>query len=172
VEQRNTLLDRASNKTGLPVAALDDHYRLQRYELNEGHLRGLLDFYRRAATQNLLPLVQDLDFFPSLTPLAAAPAPPPRRSQPEQPRPVASLERSAPTQRPARPALERIPEPEAEDSAEPETAPEPQAAPESPRRSGSRRAAVRAEARAKGLRVIRGGKDTSAPTDSEDDEES
>jgi chorismate dehydratase len=168
VEQRNTLLDRASTKTGLPVAALDDHYRLQRYELNEGHLRGLLEFYRRTAAQNLLPLVQDLDFFPSLTPLAAAPTPPPRRSQPEQPRPVANPERAATSQRPARPALGRIPEPETADAIEPEPAPEP----EQPRRSGSRRAAVRAEAKAKGLRVIRGGKDTSGPADSEEDEES
>ncbi|MBN9390401.1 MAG: hypothetical protein J0I20_20400 [Chloroflexi bacterium] len=167
VEQRSTLLDRASHKTGLPVPALDDHYRLQRYELNEGHLRGLLEFYRRAAAQGLLPQVQDLDFFPSLTPLAATPAPPPRRSQPEQPRPVANPER------PARPALERIQATEAPDSAEPETTtPEPEAAPGTPRRSGSRRAAVRAEAKAKGLRVIRGGKDTSGSPGSEDDEES
>lgn len=167
-EQRSTLLDRASNKTGLPVPALDDHFRLQRYELNEGHLRGLLEFYRRATAQGLLPNLQDLEFFPSLTPLAAAPAPPPRRSQPEQPRPVANPERAANPQRPARPALERVPEPETDDSDAPETAPEP----EHPRRSGSRRAAVRAEAKAKGLRVIRGGKDNSGPVDSEDDEES
>lgn len=164
-EQRSTLLDRAANKTGLPAPALDDHYRLQRYELNEGHLRGLLEFYRRAAAQNLLPLVEDLDFFPSLTPLAAAPAPPPRRSQPEAPRPAPERQPS-----PQRPALERMPKPAAAES-------EPAGAgaktePEQPHRSGSRRAAVRAEAKAKGLRVIRGGKDNSGPAASEDEEES
>lgn len=165
-EQRNTLLDRASHKTGLPVAALDEHYRLQRYELNENHLRGLLEFYRRAAAQGILPPIPDLDFFPALTPLATAPAQPPRRSQPEAPRPLSN---SRPGAVPQRPALERVPEPPVDVPGDTNPAENDEAAPEAepPRRAGSRRAAVRAEAKAKGLRVIRGGKDGGGP--SEDD---
>jgi chorismate dehydratase len=166
-EQRPTLLDRAASKTGLPVEALDDHYRLQRYELNEAHLRGLLEFYRRAAAQGLIPPLEDLDFFPTLAPIAAAPPQPPRRSQPEAPRPLTPRPAAAPQ----RPALERVPDSESlaetaeEDSPADSNSP---SQPEQPRRSGSRRAAVRAEAKAKGLRVIKGGKDTSGASEEEE----
>jgi chorismate dehydratase len=156
-EQRPTLLVRAADRTGLPVQALDDHYRLQRYELNEAHLRGLLEFYRRATALSLLPPVEDLSFFPALAPLAAAPPPPPRRSQPEAPRPVTVPQRAP------KPQLEKVPGNTAQTGAEPDPAPEP----EPPKRSGSRRAAVRAEAKAKGLRIIKGGKDTGGSNEEE-----
>lgn len=164
-EQRPTLLGRAADRTGLPVQALDEHYRLQRYELNEAHLRGLLEFYRRAASMNLIPLMEDLQFFPALAPLAAAPAALPRRSQPEAaPRPVVAPQ----PQRQPKPQLESVPETPAETEAEPAQTPQP----ERPKSSGSRRAAVRAEAKAKGLRVIKGGKDSSGSSEDEDEEDS
>jgi chorismate dehydratase len=164
-DQRPTLLGRAADRTGLPTEALDDHYRLQRFELNEAHLRGLLEFYRRAAALGIIPLVEDLSFFPALAPLAAAPAQPPRRSQPEASRPAAAPDRLR------KPHLESVPEQAAEET-ETEAEAEPAHAPEQPKRSGSRRAAVRAEAQAKGLRVIKGGKDTTASSEAEDEDNS
>ena len=87
-DQRPTLLSRVEAQTGLPGEALDNHFRAQRYDLNEGHLRGLLEFYRRAANLSLLTAPDDLAFFPALSPLAAAPAAPPRRIQPEPSKPA------------------------------------------------------------------------------------
>jgi chorismate dehydratase len=165
-DQRPTLLGRAADRTGLPTEALDDHYRLQRFELNEAHLRGLLEFYRRAAALGIIPLVEDLSFFPALAPLAAAPAQPPRRSQPEAARPVAAPDRLR------KPHRESLPEQAAAEETETEAEAEPAPAPEQPKRSGSRRAAVRAEAQAKGLRVIKGGKDTTASSEAEDEDDS
>ena len=161
-EQRPTLLGRAADRTGLPVQALDEHYRLQRYELNEAHLRGLLEFYRRAAALGLIPAVDDLVFFPALAPLAATPAPPPRRSQPETARPAAA------PQRQPKPQLESLPD----ETTATEVEPEPASTPERSKPNGSRRAAVRAEAKAKGLRLIKGGKDSSGATETEDEEDS
>jgi chorismate dehydratase len=158
-EQRPTLLTRTADRTGLPTDALEDHYRLQRYELNESHLRGLLEFYRRSAALGLVPLIEDLDFFPALAPLAAAPAQPPRRSQPEAPRPAPA------------PARARKPNPESltEQPDRSETEAAPASEPAQNKRPGSRRAAVRAEAQAKGLRLIKGGKDRSGATEDGED---
>ncbi len=83
-DQRPTLLSRLEASTGLPAEALDAHYRLQRHDLNEPILRGLLEFYRRAEVAKLMKAPGDLDFFPALAPLAAAPPGPPRRTQPER----------------------------------------------------------------------------------------
>ncbi len=149
-EQRPTLLEHNETRTGLPAEALDAHFRTQRYELNEAQLRGLLEFYRRAAVAGLAPLVEDLAFFPALSPLAPTPAPPPRRSQAEaeRPRPAASApagrDRLGPAQDGGRPSRNNNPRP----------------------RSGSRRS----EAQAKGLRVIKGGKDSQYERDDDNDD--
>jgi predicted solute-binding protein len=84
-EQMPTLSGIAEKRTGLPAEALETHFAAQRYELNINHLRGLLEFYRRAALANLIPPVADLDFYP--LPVAAVPAPPapPRRTVQERP---------------------------------------------------------------------------------------
>ena len=87
-EQRPTLLDQVEKRSGLSEEVLTEHFQKQRYDLNEAHLRGLLEFYRRTAAAGLAPALDDLVFFPTLTPLAATPAAPPRRSQPEAERPT------------------------------------------------------------------------------------
>jgi hypothetical protein len=62
-----------------------------------------------------------------------------------------------------------VPEQAAGEETETEAEAEPAHAPDQPKRSGSRRAAVRAEAQAKGLRVIKGGKDPATSSDSDDE---
>lgn len=84
-EQMPTLTDLAEKRTGLPAQALTDHYSAQRYELNTNHLRGLLELFRRAALANIVPMVDDLDFYPMAGVAAPAPPPPPRRIAPERP---------------------------------------------------------------------------------------
>lgn len=131
-DQAVTIADREEKRTGLPASALMEHYNRQKYELNESHLRSLLEFYRRAATLNLVPANLSLEFFPAASAVAAAPSAPPRRSQPE----------AAPARRP---------DPISKDSS-----PKPK-----PPRATDR-------AQAKGLRVIKGGKDSAGeaePTD-------
>ncbi|HEX2916159.1 MAG TPA: MqnA/MqnD/SBP family protein [Chloroflexia bacterium] len=141
-EQRPTLLQRLEQQTGLPEDALDAHYRAQRYDINESHLRGLLEFYRRAAAARIFTAPDDLAFFPALSPLAPAPSGPPRRNQPEAERPQSSGEQRP---RPVRKEKENRP-----------------ARPNPSRRE---------EAQAKGLRVIKGGKDTSNHDDEDSTEE-
>jgi chorismate dehydratase len=84
MQQRPTLLGKVAYQTGLPEDVLDKHYQVQKYELNEGHLRGVFEFYRRLAMVRLIAPLDDLDFFPKMGTVAPAPAEPPRRSQPEQ----------------------------------------------------------------------------------------
>ncbi len=140
-EQLPTLLSHMETRTGLPPDALEAHYRLQRYDLNEAHLRGLMEFYRRAHTAGLSPAIDDLQFFPSLTPLAPAPLQPPRRSQPETSKAGDS------GRPPANRRLKPVPN-ETEAGQEAVTK-------ERPTHPSQRHA----DARARGLRVIKGGKD-------------
>ncbi len=79
-DQMPTLTERAEKRTGLPAEALTGHYAAQRYELNQNHLRGLLEFYRRAGQARITPFVEDLEFYPPLVTPAPAPPAPPRRS--------------------------------------------------------------------------------------------
>lgn len=65
-EQMDTLVSLAAKQSGLTVEDLDTHYSQQRYELREPQLRGLFEFYRRAAQIKLAPEVKDLAFFPQL----------------------------------------------------------------------------------------------------------
>lgn len=139
-QQTETMFARISARTGLPEDVLEAHYRVQRHELNEGHLRGLLEFYRRAAAGQFLPLVDDLEFFPNLSALAPTPQEPPRRNQPEQPRR-------------AQPQPERAGEDDAPEDSE-EGAPAGR-----PNRAARKKASRRSEAEALGLRVLKGGKD-------------
>lgn len=142
-EQRPTLLERAQQRTGLPQDALENHYRAQRYELNEAHLRGLLEFYRRGAALGIVAMPKDFNFFPALATVAPAPLAPPRRTQPQPaPRPAPG------TGRDRLRAVSNSNENEAESENGPEQ-------PNKKRGPGSRRS----EARARGLRVIKGGKD-------------
>ncbi len=63
-EQQDTLCQQAAKQSGLEIATLETHFRQQRYELREVQLRGLFEFYRRAADVGLSPLVKDLTLFP------------------------------------------------------------------------------------------------------------
>ncbi len=82
-EQMPTLTEIEERRTGLPAEALAKHFGIQRYEPNAGHLRGWLEYYRRAAMVNFSAPLTEIDFFPSLGPLPAQPTGPVRRSQPE-----------------------------------------------------------------------------------------
>ncbi len=93
-DQMPTLTERAEKRTGLPAPALTDHYAAQRYEFKETHLRGLLEFYRRATLAQLIPAVDDLAFFPPLGPTSPGPSAPPRRTITEQPRDGESSDRT------------------------------------------------------------------------------
>jgi chorismate dehydratase len=128
LDQRPTLLSHIETRTGLPGDVLDNHYKAQRYDMNEAHLRGLLDFYRRAANLDLVANPGDLEFFPSLKPLSSAPAGPPRRSQPEPARSPATTNSQSKA-----------------------------------KQTNSRRT----EAQARGLRVIKGGKNEPEETEEE-----
>lgn len=130
-EQMETLADRMEKRTGLPAEALASHYADQRYELNAMHLRGLLEFYRRAAGVGFIPPVADLNFFPLLNATPPAPPPPPRRTITER-------------------QLEAISEGKSEGRSSSRTRSN------SP---GSSSKAKRERAAAQGLRVIKGGKD-------------
>ncbi|MEI6042792.1 MAG: MqnA/MqnD/SBP family protein [Chloroflexota bacterium] len=84
-EQMATLTAQVEKRTGLLAQALSDHYAAQRHEINSNHLRGLLEFYRRASGANLIPPVADLSFFPLLGTTPSGPATPPRRTITEAP---------------------------------------------------------------------------------------
>ncbi len=151
-EQRPTLLEHTAHQTGLPAEALDNHFKAQRYELNEAHLRGLLEFYRRAKSAGLAPGLDDLNFFPTLSPLVASPATPPRRSLNE-----IEAQREASNSRAQAQAAE-------------ETGPAPRPTPSNFKKP--KPISRRSEAQARGLRVIKGGKDKSNRGDKfESDEE-
>ena len=66
-EQQATLCQQAAKQSGLEIAALEAHFRQQRYELREVQLRGLFEFYRRASDAGLCPVVKDLALFPELS---------------------------------------------------------------------------------------------------------
>ncbi len=67
-DQMPILVEKAEKRTGLPAQVLTNHFSQQRYEFNQNHLRGLLDFYRRLALIQAAPVVADLKFFPILDP--------------------------------------------------------------------------------------------------------
>jgi chorismate dehydratase len=98
-EQIPTLIAHAEKRTGLLEQALNDHYAAQRYEINSHHLRGLLEFYRRAASMGLIPTVADLNFFPLLGATPSGPASPPRRTIMEASSPRSSVPNSSHTRR-------------------------------------------------------------------------
>lgn len=137
-EQMDTLADRVEKRTGLPAEALANHYADQRYELNSIHLRGLLEFYRRAAGLNLIPPVEDLNFYPPLGSTAPAPPAPPRRTITER-------------------QMELISEGKSEGKATSRPRPNTPAAAKN----------KRDRAAAQGLRVIKGGKDNDAKDENE-----
>jgi len=140
-EQMPTLTEQAEKRTNLPAPVLTDHYAAQRYELNQNHLRGLLEFYRRATALRLISPVDDLEFFPPLGVTAPGPASPPRRIAPERP----SLRRASEN------GGDEGDENESDDHASPEPPTTPRSRPSSP--------AAQRRATAQGLRVIKGGKD-------------
>ena len=82
----------------------------------------VLEFYRRAAALGLLPPFDDLSFFPALSPLAAAPAQPPRRTVQETARPAAAPQRQPKPQ--LEPATEEPDEQSDESAVEPKAAEE------------------------------------------------
>jgi predicted solute-binding protein len=86
-EQVGTIVEKEERRTGLAAKALIDHYYRQRYELNEAHLRALLEFFRRIANERLAPLITTFEFFPSSLQAEPAPASPPRRTMTEPARP-------------------------------------------------------------------------------------
>jgi predicted solute-binding protein len=78
--QMATIAEKEERRTGIPASALVKHYTNQRHELNEAHIRALLEFFKRANLENLVPPVNTFDFFPSSLKAEPASALAPRRA--------------------------------------------------------------------------------------------